>query len=161
MTDPETLLLPPGATMPNSRLPVLIYRRVLEGGARGFDALFRANGWGGTWRDGVYDYDHFHSNAHEVLGVDSGWASIQLGGDVGQAVEVEAGDVLVLPAGTGHRRISKSADFMVSGAYPPGQERYDTCRSRSPEAELRISKVAVPASDPVAGKDGALLRLWG
>ena len=104
---------------------------VLEGGARGFDALFRANGWGGTWRDGVYDYDHFHSNAHEVLGVDSGWASIQLGGDVGKAVEVEVGDVLVLPAGTGHRRISKSEDFMVSGAYPPGQERYDTCRWRS------------------------------
>lgn len=160
MTGPETLLLPPGATMPNSRLPVLIYRRVLEGGARGFDALFRANGWGGTWRDGVYDYDHFHSNAHEVLGVDSGWATIQLGGDVGQAIEVEAGDVLVLPAGTGHRRVSKSEDFLVSGAYPPGQERYDTCRSRTPETELRISKVPMPASDPVAGKDGALMRLW-
>jgi uncharacterized protein YjlB len=161
MNEPQTLLLPPGATMPNSRLPVLIYRHVLEGGARGFDALFRANGWGGTWRDGVYDYDHFHSNAHEVLGVDSGWASIQLGGDVGQAVEVEAGDVLVLPAGTGHRRIRKSEDFLVSGAYPPGQERYDTYRSRTPEAELRISKVAVPDTDPVQGKDGALMKLWG
>jgi uncharacterized protein YjlB len=161
MSEPQTLLLPPGAMMPNSRLPVLIYRGVLEGGARGFDALFRANGWGGTWRDGVYDYDHFHSNAHEVLGVDSGWASIQLGGEVGQAVEVEGGDVLVLPAGTGHRRIRKSEDFMVSGAYPPGQERYDTCRSRTPESELRISKVAVPGTDPVHGKDGALMRLWG
>ena len=160
MTDPETLLLPPGALMPNSRLPVLIYRKVLEGGARGFDSLFRTNGWGGTWRNGVYDYDHFHSNAHEVLGVDTGRATIQLGGDVGQPVDVEAGDVLVLPAGTGHRRISRSDDFSVSGAYPSGQARYDLLRIRSPEAELRISKVPVPGSDPVQGKDGALLRLW-
>lgn len=160
MSDPEILLLPPGATMPNSRLPVLIYRRVLEGGARGFDALFRSNGWGGTWRNGVYDYDHFHSNAHEVLGVDSGWASVQLGGDVGQAIEVEAGDVLVLPAGTGHRRIGKSEDFAVSGAYPPGQEHYDTCRAGTPEAELRINKVPLPPTDPVEGADGPLLRLW-
>jgi len=160
MSDPDTLLLSPGVLMPNSRLPVLIYRRVLEGGARGFDSLFRANGWGGTWRNGVYDYDHFHSNAHEVLGVDSGSAHVQLGGDEGQGVEIEAGDVVVLPAGTGHRRISKSNDFAVSGAYPLGQERYDLCRSRTPEAELRISKVPMPASDPVRGKDGPLLSLW-
>jgi uncharacterized protein YjlB len=133
---------------------------VLEGAARGFDSLFRANGWGGTWRDGVYDYDHFHSNAHEVLGVDSGRATIQLGGNEGRPVEVEAGDVLVLPAGTGHRRINKSEDFMVSGAYPPGQEHPDICRFRIPEAELRISKVPVPASDPVRGKDGPLASLW-
>jgi uncharacterized protein YjlB len=146
--------------MPNSRLPVVIYRKVLEGAARGFDSLFRANGWTGTWRDGVYDYDHFHSNAHEVLGVDSGRATIQLGGDEGQAVEVEAGDVLILPAGTGHRRISKSADFSVSGAYPPGQERYDLCRSRTPEAELRIGKTPLPATDPVSGQDGELPKLW-
>jgi uncharacterized protein YjlB len=160
MSEPDTLLLPPGALMPNSRLPVLIYRRVLEGGARGFDSLFRANGWGGTWRNGVYDYDHFHSNAHEVLGVDSGSARVQLGGDEGQAVEIEPGDVVVLPAGPGHRRISKSADFAVSGAYPAGQEHYDVCRSRTPEIDLRISKVPLPASDPVRGKDGPLLRLW-
>jgi uncharacterized protein YjlB len=160
MSEPQTLLLPPGETMPNSRLPVLIYRGVLEGGARGFDALFRTNGWGGTWRNGVYDYDHYHSNAHEVLGVDSGRATIQLGGDVGQPVEVEAGDVLVLPAGTGHRRIERSSDFSVSGAYPPGQEHCDLHRARSPETELRISKVPLPVTDPVRGKDGILMRLW-
>ncbi len=160
MSEPGTLFLAPGEMMPNSRLPVLIYRRVLEGGARGFDALFRANGWGGTWRNGIYDYDHFHSNAHEVLGVDSGRATIQLGGDTGEAVAVETGDVLVLPAGTGHRRIDKSTDFSVSGAYPPGQEHYDVLRARSLEAELRISKVPTPESDPVMGRDGALMRLW-
>lgn len=160
MSEPQTLLLPPGAVMPNSRLPVLIYRKVRAAAGRGFDTLFSANGWGGTWRNGVYDYDHFHSNAHEVLGVDAGSARLQLGGDEGQAVEIEAGDVVVLPAGTGHRRISKSGDFSVSGAYPAGQEHYDLCRSRTPEAELWISKVPLPTSDPVRGRDGPLLRLW-
>jgi uncharacterized protein YjlB len=68
--------------------------------------------------------------------------------------------VLVLPAGTGHRRLGRSPDFAVSGAYPAGQEQYDVCRSRSPETDLRIGKVPLPATDPVRGKDGPLLRLW-
>ena len=159
MSEPQTLLLPSGALMPNSPLPVLIYRGV-HGAARGFDSLFRGNGWGGTWHNGIYDYDHFHSKAHEVLGVDAGSARVQLGGDEGQAVEIKAGDVVILPAGTGHRRISATTDFAVTGAYPAGQEHYDVCRSRTPEAELRISKVPPPASDPVGGKDGPLPRLW-
>lgn len=159
---PETLLLAPDEMMPNSPLPVVLYRDVAVDGnpARAFDALFEANGWHGIWRNGVYDFDHFHSNAHEVLGVARGSATLQLGGDAGQAIEVAAGDVLVLPAGTGHRRLRASADFTMIGAYPPGQEHYDICRMRSPEAELRISKLARPASDPVRGAGGPLMELW-
>lgn len=163
--DPQTLVLQPGETMPNSPLPVLIYRGVLKrettNKAGDFDRLFAQNGWGGIWRDGVYDFDHYHSNAHEVLGVAQGKASLQLGGPSGKAVDLEPGDVVLLPAGTGHRRIGKSENFVVIGAYPPGQEHYDICRERSPEAELRISKVKLPGNDPVGGKDGPLLRLWG
>jgi uncharacterized protein YjlB len=163
-TDPQTLLLQPGDSMPNSRLPVLIYRGALEAEAANtageFDRLFARNGWGGIWRNGVYDFDHYHSNAHEALGVAQGKATLQLGGSGGEAVDVEAGDALVLPAGTGHRRISKSQNFVIIGAYPPGQEHYDICRERSPEAELRISKVKLPQTDPVRGKDGPLPRLW-
>ena len=155
--DPQTLVFAPDTRMANSRLPVLVYRDVTD---RDFDALFTANGWVGLWHNGIYDFGHYHSNAHEVLGIGRGHATVQLGGDVGQAVEVAAGDVLVLPAGTGHRRISASSDLLVVGAYPPGQQHYDICRDRSPEAELRISKVALPATDPVRGKDGPLLRLW-
>lgn len=149
----ETLLLPLDELMPNSPLPVVIYRNVTVAGepTRDFETLFETNGWRGSWRNGVYDFDHYHSNAHEVLGVARGSATLQLGGDAGQTVEVKAGDVLVLPAGTGHRRISASADFTVIGAYPPGQEHYDVCRVRSPETELRISKVALPKTDPVHG----------
>ena len=161
---PQTLTLEPGETMPNSRLRVLIYRKaiVLDAGTKtaDFDRLFEANGWRGIWHNGIYDFDHFHSNAHEVLGVAEGRAEVQLGGDTGEALTIEAGDVLVIPAGTGHRRISKSANLVVIGAYPPGQEHYDICRTRSPEAELRIDKVKLPESDPVRGKDGPLMKLW-
>lgn len=161
---PQTLTLQPGDKMPNSPLPVLIYRQALAqdttNKAGGFDALFEKNGWRGIWRDGVYDFDHYHSTSHEVLGIAQGSAKLQLGGDGGKAVSVEAGDVLVLPAGTGHRRISASENFVVIGAYPPGQERYDICRDRSTEAELRISKLKPPATDPVGGANGPLLELW-
>lgn len=163
-TEPKTLTLQPDDTMPNSRLPVLIYRKAIAPDAAGkagsFEALFEANGWRGIWRNGVYDYDHYHSNAHEALGVAQGKATLQLGGEGGQAVELEAGDALVLPAGTGHRRISRSENFVVIGAYPPGQERYDICRTRSLEAEMRIDKLRRPDSDPIQGKDGPLLALW-
>ena len=135
--EPQTLVFPPNGRMANSRLPVLIYRAALEAGE--FDALFKGNDWVGIWHNGIYDFDHYHSNAHEVLGIGRGRATVQLGGDVGQAGEVAAGDALVLPAGTGHRRISASSDLLVIGAYPPGQQHYDICRDRSPEAELRIS----------------------
>lgn len=153
---PDTLLLDPGETMPNSRLPVLIYRAE----AGGFEKLFASNGWVGIWRNGVYDYDHYHSNAHEVLGVEAGRATLQLGGKEGQSIDVSSGDVIVLPAGTGHRRLSRSADFSVVGAYPRGQSSYDLCRDRTPEAELRITKVEMPKSDPVRGAKGPLLSLW-
>lgn len=157
--EPRTLWLPPGETMPNNTLPVLIYAGAATDAA-GFDRLFAANGWGGRWHDGIYDFDHYHSNAHEVLGIAQGTATVQLGGDVGEAVEVRPGDVIVLPAGTGHRRIGSSGDLLVVGAYPPGQEHYDICRDRSPEAELRIARTGLPDTDPVHGRDGPLMRLW-
>jgi uncharacterized protein YjlB len=162
--EPQRLIFQPSVTMPNSRLPVLIYRSVLPVDATNkagdFDRLFERNGWRGIWRDGVYDFDHYHSNAHEVLGVAQGHATLQLGGEGGKAIEVKAGDAVVLPAGTGHRRIGHSENFVVIGAYPPGQEHYDICRTRSPEAELRIEKLRLPLTDPVGGESGPLLGLW-
>lgn len=162
--EPQSFILLPGETMANSRLPVLIYRGALPADATNkagdFDRLFERNGWRGIWRDGIYDFDHFHSNAHEALGVAQGSATLQLGGNSGREVEVKAGDALVLPAGTGHRCIRHSENFVVIGAYPPGQEHYDICRSRSPEAELRIEKLRLPPSDPIAGVSGPLLGLW-
>jgi uncharacterized protein YjlB len=160
IAEPQTLQLKPGTTMPNSRLPVIVYRGALPSGAADFDRLFRTNGWTGIWHNGVFDYDHYHSNAHEVLGVAHGGAKLQLGGPEGKILDVSAGDCLVLPAGTGHRRLNASADFEMIGGYPKGQEKYDIHRERSAKAEAKIAQVALPLSDPVRGESGPLLALW-
>jgi uncharacterized protein YjlB len=145
---PETWVAPPGDQIPNHpRFPVLIYRGVDDARER-----IAANGWGGSWVNGVFPFHHFHSTSHEVLAVLSGSATLELGGPQGEAFEVRAGDVLVLPAGTGHRRVGADGDFSVLGAYPPGQEDYDVLRADEPGARERIASLPVP-SDPL-GYDG-------
>ena len=145
----KTWTAPPGDTIPNGRFPVLLYRDVDVSDAQ---ALFAANGWGGSWVNGVFDFHHFHSTSHEALAVLSGSATIELGGPQGQAFEVSAGDVLVLPAGTGHRRARDGGGFRVMGAYPRGQEDYDLLREADDAARARIAALGPPADDPVGGE---------
>jgi uncharacterized protein YjlB len=163
---PEQLHFADDGVIPNSRLPVLLYRQVpLDGADRAaaLERLFARHDWPPQWRYGVYDYHHYHPNAHEVLGVARGQAKLRLGGERGQDVSVAAGDVVVLPAGTGHRSLESSADFLVVGAYPPGQEDFITQRA-DPAAHARalalIGQVPRPLTDPVTGQDGALPDLW-
>src|SRR3954471_18633341 len=147
----ETWKAPAGDVIPNHpRFEVLLYRGVELGDAR---ARFAEHGWGGSWVNGVFDYHHFHSTSHEALAVIAGSATIELGGPQGRAFDVAAGDVVVLPAGTGHRRAAADPAFTVVGAYPVGQEDYDLLRGDDP-AELaaareRIATLGAPPRDPV------------
>jgi uncharacterized protein YjlB len=155
----ETWQAPPGDRIPNNpRFPVLLYRGV-EAAAEGAAAVrsqFAVHGWGGSWVDGVFDFHHFHSTSHEALAVLAGEATLELGGPQGRAFGVRAGDVIVLPAGTGHRRASARDGFTVLGAYPAGQEDYDLLRGDDPTeveaARRRIAALGPPPEDPVGGE---------
>jgi uncharacterized protein YjlB len=152
-------------TFPNSRLPLLLYREAIapaEVTPEAIEGLFAENGWPPKWRSSVFTYHHYHSTAHEVLGIAAGEATLMLGGPNGRAFEVSAGDVIVIPAGVVHRRLRSSPDFLVVGGYPPGPG-WDLLRGESgdrPMADQNIAKVPLPASDPVGGRLGPLTREW-
>ncbi len=152
--------------VPNSKLPFLVYKRAIavddDHPERTIEKLFGANGWGAMWRNGVYDFLHYHGTVHEVLGIARGNAVVRFGGDNGTELAIAAGDVAILPAGTGHQRLSSSPDFSVVGAYPPGPKMHVT--RPTPEnyrkALKTIPEVKLPKTDPVLGADGPLVSLW-
>src|SRR3981189_3080839 len=154
--------------IPNNRLPFVVYRSPIRlAGAADpaavIEDLFEANGWRDSWRNGIYDYVHYHSRIHEVLGIARGTGKVQFGGPRGRTFTLRAGDVAILPAGTGHQCLGASKDFLVVGAYPPFGT-YDECRTSRAEHERAtktIPKVAPPKKDPVYGRAGALPHLWG
>ena len=166
---PQTFWFQDDGTIPNNpSLPFICYRscvRLSESNdpAALFEELFAQNGWQQSWRNGICEYVHYHSSIHEVLGIARGHARVKFGGDGGKTLSLRAGDVVVLPAGTGHQCLWASDDLLVVGAYPAGGT-YDECDG-SPQQHARalesIPRVPLPAGNPIYGADGSLAELWG
>ncbi|CCE05122.1 conserved hypothetical protein [Bradyrhizobium sp. STM 3843] len=164
--EPQAIVFKDDGLVPNNPMPFLIYKGAVDvaGGhpEETIEKLFGANGWGDMWRNGVYDYLHYHATVHEALGVSSGSARVRFGGDKGKDFDLAPGDVAILPAGTGHQCISASDDFCIVGAYPPGPKMQITRPTPENHAKAlkSIPQVPMPPTDPVMGNDGPLLHLW-
>ncbi len=162
----EQVFLKPAPPFPNSPLPVLLYPGALEPKGdleRAFLTLFQDNNWGDGWVNGVYAFHHFHTTAHEALGCASGWVTVLLGGPGGREFTLKAGDAVLLPAGTAHFRVKSSGDYSIVGAYPKGQSP-DLMRGEPAQFEAalkNISKLPLPDSDPVLGRAGPAVMVWG
>jgi uncharacterized protein YjlB len=164
--EPLTFHFKDDGLVPNNPLPFLVYKGVIDVDndhpEKTIEGLFGVHGWGDMWRNGIFDYLHYHATVHEALGIASGHACVRFGGDRGEEIDVAAGDVAILPAGTGHQCLSASADFSVVGAYPPGAKMHVT--RPTPENHRKalktIPQVKLPKTDPVIGTDGPLVKLW-
>ena len=167
MAEVENLSLEDDGSIPNnSACPLLIYRRAIslpeQDSASVIESVFTANNWPAAWRYGIFPFHHYHSTAHEVLGVYNGTATVLFGGESGIAVQVSPGDVVIIPAGVGHKLLEASAGFSVVGAYPAGTTA-DLCRGHRDERVAAIASIAgvvVPDQDPVYGTEGPLKEHW-
>jgi uncharacterized protein YjlB len=154
-----------GAFPNNENLPLVILKSPLKDiqiTPEYFEKIFREHGWPAAWRNGLYDFHHYHSKAHEVLGVYSGWTRACFGGPQGKILQAEKGDVIIIPAGVSHCNKEQSPDFKVVGGYfasQPWDMMYGKQGER-PQADRNISQVCLPNTDPVFGSDGPLLKLW-
>lgn len=164
--DCKTFMFRDDGLIPNNpRLPLLVYPEALsdeEREAANCRELLNNHGWSRPWINGIYSYHHYHSNTHEVLAVLEGAADVMMGGEHGEQLTFAAGDVVVIPAGVAHCRISSSRDFKVMGAYPGGKS-YDLCTGKKEEHERaikNIEQVKIPEKDPVTGKKDPLHRYW-
>ncbi len=160
-------LLAPDGPIPNHpHWPLLVYPGAvaIEGPdpAAAFEALFARNRWPAAWRNGIFPFHHYHSDGHEALGIYSGEVTVRFGGDAGVTVSAKPGDVIVLPAGTGHKKLSSRGSLGIVGAYPEGHHP-DTCVppfTRSGKAAAAVARVPLPRSDPVFGPKGPLFDHW-
>lgn len=151
--------------IPNNKLPLLVYRNAFkergDAGAEWLENRFEQNNWTNSWRNGVYDFHHYHSNTHEVLGVYNGKALLQMGGEEGEKMEITAGDIIIIPAGVGHKNLW-SENFALVGAYPNGRN-HDMNRGlegERPGVDKKIAAVPVPEKDPLLGNEKGLTKFW-
>ncbi|OBR15050.1 Cupin domain protein [Colletotrichum higginsianum IMI 349063] len=170
----EHFVLPPTDYVPNNRLPVIVYRDVLPKppAEESTTEFLETNKWEkkGFWPG--TEVHHFHPNTHECYGVVTGTTTMlvgrgQLDGTTGgQLVSLRPGDVIVIPAGVSHMNATMTEDYRFVGVYPryQGSPRWTSQRCDRldimPSLKEEISRVPLPAADPVEGEDGTLIRLW-
>ncbi len=166
ITKPELFYCKDDGKIPNSPFSVVLYRQVFalggKDGALWLEQLFSSNNWTNSWRNGIYSYHHYHSTAHEVLGIYEGSATLQLGGEEGKKIKVAAGDIIVIPAGVGHKNLENENELCVVGAYHDGRS-WDLLKGEKderPEADKNIAAVPFPTTDPVLGKNDGILTAW-
>jgi uncharacterized protein YjlB len=157
-------LAPAGAIPNHPRWPLLVYNGAvaLSGSdpAAIFEALFARNRWPAAWRNGVHPFHHYHADGHEALGIYSGEVTVQFGGEGGVTLTARPGDVIVLPAGTGHKKLAAKGPLGVVGAYPEGSHPSQSRKAFSHETLSTIAGVPLPACDPVLGPGGPLFEHW-
>ncbi|KAJ5601252.1 hypothetical protein N7510_010786 [Penicillium lagena] len=169
--EPEQYFLDPTPHVPNSRLPILVYRNaILDPSPRKILNIIEPNGWlkGGQWK--AYKVPHFHAACHECYAVLQGKTTYQLGigptdpkfnvkGEpYGMRLTVQKGDVFVLPAGICHASLESEGDYEFIGLYPNGLleatgQRFDmNYAMKSPEETAELAKkcdfVSIPPLDP-------------
>lgn len=146
----------------NPSLEVIVYPAVFKQNPEEIETVFNSHDWTNSWTGGVFAYHHYHSNTHEVLGVRSGTATLQIGGEQGEALTVAAGDVVLLPAGTGHKKLEAGSDFEIVGAYPGGVS-YNLKTGEPGERPYvleDIQNTPLPKMDPVFGSKGPVIEKW-
>lgn len=166
MSAPIVRIFEPRGGIPNSDLPLLLWKGRLPLADRDGEAacsLYSRNGWGGTWVYTVYPFWHFHTRGHEVLGCVAGQARIGFGGDGGLVADVEVGDVAIVPAGVGHRKLEASPDFLMAGGYPPGQEGNIVQPGNLDDDTIlaEIGSLPLPETDPITGRADGVVAFWG
>jgi uncharacterized protein YjlB len=165
-SQPEIFHFKDDGKIPNNKLPLLLYRKGYtltgKGDASALLKIFAKHHWTNSWDNGVYSFHHYHSTSHEVLGIYKGSATLHLGGEKGEKVHVEAGDVIIIPAGVGHKNLAASNDFAVVGAYPDGRD-WDLLKGEPgerPQADQNIAALPIPDFDPLQGKIEGLRKIW-
>jgi len=122
--EPLSFIFEDDGLVPNNPMPLLVYKQAIAVGnghpEKTIEGLFGANGWGEMWRNGVYDYLHYHATVHEALGVARGRARVRFGGDAGKEIEIAAGKshkIKITALQFGFRGVAKRAYWTEPGDY--------------------------------------------
>lgn len=153
---------------PNNLLPVTIYRKVLDIPMSDyllylyFKLIFNEHGWSNHRRSGIYNFHHYHSNAHKVIGVCKGKATLLFGGSNGHCVNISKGDVVVIPAGVALKNMGKENCIDCIMGFFEGKV-YDINYGKigeRPVTDMNIASLSIPDTDPLFGKAAGIASLW-